>query len=135
MTKTQKIIVFNWLLAVLLLILFPVFEGWILDHWKTLKWPAFAALVIFVALSKNTSISTRAEGRFEFNRIADEHPWIKIYWVTYGIVIAIGDYYAISHQIDLVNDVGVFSLAGPILLLLLPIVIIKQREAWNEAGL
>lgn len=134
MTKAQKTIVLSWFLAVLLIILFSIFQGWILDHWKTLKWPVFAVLAIVVAFSKNSQIRTRAEGRFEFNRIANEHPWIKIYWATYGIAIAIGDYYAISHQIDLVNDVGFFALAGPILLLLLPVFIIMQKEAWKEAG-
>ena len=133
MTKAQRKIIFNWCWAVALLIIASIFNEWILKHWETLKWPAFAVLIFAGMLSKNKP--SRAEVHLKFNQVFDEHPWIKIYIVAFGIAIAIGDYYAISNHIDLLSEVGFFGFAIAILLLFLPVFIIKQMEAWNEAGL
>ena len=133
MTRAQRKIIFNWCLVVALLIIASIFNEWILKHWETLKWPAFAVLFFVGVLQKNRP--SRAEAHLKFNQVFDEHPWIKIYIAVYGIAIAIVDYYAISHQINLVENLNFFELSGAILLLLLPIFIIKQKEAWDEAGL
>jgi hypothetical protein len=133
MTKAQKKIVFNWCVVVALIIIFSIFDDWISNNWETLKSPAFAALLFVGALSKNKP--TRAEAHLEFNRIIDEHPWIKIYLVVYGIAIAIGDYYVMTNHINLIEYVSFFNLSGAILLLFLPIFILKQKAAWYEEEL
>ena len=133
MTKAQKKIVFNWCVVAVLITIFSIFEDWILLHWETLKWPAFAVLILAGVLRKNKH--TRAETHFEFNQIINEHPWIKIYYVAYGIVIALVDYYVITNHIDLVQYVSFFKLSGAILLLFLPVFILKQKAAWYEKEL
>jgi hypothetical protein len=133
MTKAQKKIVFNWCVVVALIIIFLIFDDCISNNWGPLKWLAFAALFFVGAYSKNKP--TRAGAHLEFNRIIDEHPWIKIYFVVYGITIAIGDYYIMTNHIDLIEHVSFFNLSGAILLLFLPIFILKQKAAWYEEEL
>ena len=132
MTKAQKKIASGWVLIIFLLVNWAIFDEWILEHWKIIQWPLFAA--VFIALMFSNAKKGAGEGRQEINRIVKENPWIKIYLAIYGIALAIGVNYIIFNNINISKQVGTFELFCAILLLILPIFIIKQKEAYIEAG-
>lgn len=136
MTKAQKKIVSGWLLVALLIIILSVFNDWILGHWDTIRWPSFVVILIIAALSKKKH--SPADGRFQINRVVEENPWVKIYLAIYcvaiaiAIAIAIGANYVIFNNIKL--EAGFVELFSAMGLLILPIIIIQQKEAYLNAG-
>ena len=130
MTKAQKKIVSGWSVIVSLIITFSVFNDWILENWDTIRWPAFIVILIFAALS-NKKHST-ADGRFQINRVIEENPWIKIYLAIYSSAITIGAIYVIFNNIKI--EAGFVELFTAMGLLILPIIIIQQKEAYLNAG-
>jgi len=132
MTKAQKKIASGWVLIIFLLVNWAIFDEWILEHWEIIQWPLFTA--VFIALMFSNAKKGAGEGRQEINRIVKENPWIKIYLAIYGIALAIGVNYIIFNNINISKQVGTFELLCTILLLILPIFIIKQKEAYIEAG-
>lgn len=130
MTKTQKKIVSGWLIVGLLIVILSAFNDWILKHWDTIRWPSFIVILIIAALSKKKH--SHADGRFQINRVVEENPWIKIYLAIYCVAIAIGSCYVIFNNIKL--DVGFVELSSALGLLILPIIIIQQKEAYFNAG-
>ncbi len=132
MTKAQTRIAFNWLLIAILLIIFSVFDDWIMEHWESLKWLIFLVLIIIGTLHKK--IPTYTERHFEFNQLIEENPWLKVFYGFYLLGIVAGNYYIMSHGINIVKEVGIFGLFGAVLLLILPVYIIRQKELYIEAG-
>jgi len=132
MTKAQKKILLGWAIMATLLLAILLFDDWILEHWEAIKWPSLILILVIVTLSKKKS--TTRNGREEINRIVEENSWIKIYLALYGIVLAIGTSYVIYNSINISEKGGVFEMLGAIILLILPIFIIQQKEAYIEAG-
>lgn len=130
MNKPQKKIVKRWALMTFIIILLMMFSGLIQDNWSALRWPTFAIIMI-IALFDNTKRS-HSEGRFQLNRIVEENPWVKLYLTIYLIIIAIVVNYVIYN--DIILNIGANSLFLAIGLLILPIIIIQQKEAYINAG-
>lgn len=92
------------------------------------------ALVIFVVVAFNngkstaTHIPTYAERHSVFGRILDENPWMKIFYTVYGVAVVIGVFYVMS------IEVGIVGFLGALFLVMLPIIIIKIKQAYIEAG-
>lgn len=132
MTKAQKKLVSGWLLVLGLVICAIIFGDWIRDHWEIIKFPMLFVIIIAALFGKHRPQDARAEGRIQLNRIVEENPWVKVYLAIYTLLIAIASGYIIFNHIKL--ELRFMVLFIPIILLVLPIVIIQQKEAYINAG-
>lgn len=138
MNRAQKRFVAKVFLAMLLLVTALVFSekisAMVGEHRKVLMWLVLFVVIILVALSNNksaaTHIPTYAERHLEFIRLLDENPWMKIYYVVYGLAVAIGAYHAMFNGIE----IGSFGFLGALFLVILPIIILMMKKRYLEAG-
>lgn len=111
---------------------------WLAKYGETVKWSAFLVFIIAGALaSKSDPITTRSERQAVVSVFYDEHPWAKVYLACCVIAIAIGLYFVATYHIDMgavMEKLGMFGFLGAIFLLILPIVIVKLKEAYDAAG-
>jgi hypothetical protein len=135
MNYVQKKLVTKLVFVVLLLATLPMFHHWISSHLRILGWGLFA-LIIVSALGKQKSIHipTYDERHLEFNRVLDENPWMKIYYVVFTMAVAIGFYYTITNNVNILEDIGFLGAYGLISLVMLPVIIFKVRQAYIDAG-
>ena len=130
MNKAQKKIVIRWLLMSFIIIFFIIFSDIIQSNWDTIKWPAIIVIIALALFDKNRR--THAQGRYEFNRIIEEYPWVKTYLIIYFFIIAILVNYVLYNEIKLNVE------AGGLLLILtsffLPLIIIREREEYRNAS-
>ena len=130
MTKAQRKIILAVLLVVSIIALFSIFEEWIIEN----KFITFSVAILFSAIISSLSKEkvSLEEGKAETNKIIENHPWIKIYMVSYAFVSLIGAGYVIKNNIKL--NVGFFELFSAILLIILPILIIKTINSYKNAS-
>ena len=116
-------------MTVIILLLFT-FNNFIQSNWDTIRWPAFLVIIMLALFAKNTRTPT--EGRFRINRIIEENKWVKIYLTIYTAIIIICSFYVIYNNVKLNGDARILFLA--IGLLILPVILIEQKEAFLNAG-
>jgi len=84
-------------------------------------------------------IPTYAERHGKLNRLADKNPWVKVYVAAILLAEAVGCYrYAVSKDVEVIAGLdryGFFGILGAIFLVFLPLIIIRLREAHDEAEL
>ncbi len=108
--------------------------GWLTAHHGTVEGVALLVFIVVGALAQREGpLPSRAERHAALNRVYDEHPWAKVYLALYCFVLAVGLYLVGTHHIDLV-EVGFLGLLGVLLLMMLPVFIIKLKEAYDAAG-
>jgi len=132
MTKDQRKIVRGWAVAALLICLFLIFSELILEYWDYIRFPILIVIIVIVSLSKRRSRHTQWEGMVQLNRIVEEYPWVKAYYAIYCLLIAISVNYIIFN--DIILEVSVKEYFLPFALLILPIIIVQQKEAYVNAG-
>ena len=138
MNRSQKRFAVKTFLATLLLVTSLLFSDEISamvgEHKKAFMWLVLGFVTIVVAFSNNKSAATHipsyAERHFEFNRLLDENPWMKIYYAVYGMAVVMGVYYAMSNGIE----IGSFGLLGTLFLVILPIITLMMKQAYMKAG-
>ena len=64
----------------------------------------------------------------------EDNPWIKVYLAAYLLILAAVISYVLSKNIAIFDFVGPFELLIAILLLVLPVIAIRQKEAYVSAG-
>ena len=130
MNKSQKKIVNRWLLMSFVIILLIAFGDFIQKYWDVIRWPAFVGIMVLSLFHKSSR--NHSEERFEFNRLAEEYLWVKIYLILYAATIFIGAYYVIYNDIDL--NPGANGMMLAIGLVILPVIITQQKEDFIDAG-
>jgi len=130
MNNAQKKIVNRWLLMSFVIVLLIVFGDFVQTNWDVIRWPAFIVIIVLSLFHKSSR--SHSEGRFELNRIAEEYLWVKIYLIIYTAIIFIGTSYVIYSNIKLnISANGMLLAIG---LVILPIIIIQQKEDFINAG-
>jgi len=132
MTKAQRKIVCGWVVIALLVCLFLIFSELILEYWDYIKFPMLIVIIVIVSLSKQRSRHKQWDGMSKLNRIVEEYPWVKVYYAIYCLLIAIIVNYIIFN--DIILEVSVKEYFLPFALLILPIIIVQQKEAYVNAG-
>jgi hypothetical protein len=108
--------------------------GWLTAHHGTVEGIALLLFIVVGALAQREGpLPSRAEQHAALNRVYDEHPWAKVYLALYCMALALGLYLVGTHHIDLAK-VGFLGLLGVVLLLMLPVFLIKLKEAYDAAG-
>ncbi len=133
----------NLSLIALLAIIFSVVYEWMLLDWVSShrEGASSVALVLFViaaGLARHSKrIPTSAQRHAAFNEVMDDYPFLKMFYVVYAIAIVIGLFFMLLKHIylvDILDKTGFFGLAGPILLLMVPVGIAKFLRSYEEAG-
>lgn len=133
MTGAQKKIVATWIMSCMVIATCAVFDSWIRENWHNLRWPIFGIILLLASLKGRRG--TAYEGQKNaISEIVEEYPWIKLYLVVYCLGIGVGVFYILANHIDLSTNIGFLELFIPIGLLFLPMILVKQREAFLNAG-
>lgn len=114
------------------LCVFALYYEWVFDKLEIIQWPFFAALLVATMFAKDNRKALRGES--EINRIIRNYPWVKTYIGCYGFIVAIAVNYVIFRKIDIYEIIGTPGILYAILLMVLPMIIIKQREIYKNAG-
>lgn len=132
----------NLLLIALLVMAFSVLYkwmpvDWVSNHREGVPSVAFVLFVIAAGFAQHGKrIQTRAERHAAFNELMDEYPFLKVFYVVYAIAIVIGLFFMLRKHIylvDILDKTGFLGLAGPILLLMVPVGIAKFLRSYEEA--
>ena len=112
------------------IVLLIIFGDFVQNNWDVIRWPAFIGIVVLSLFHKSSR--SHSDTRFELNRIAEEYLWVKIYLVIYAAIIFIGTSYIIYKNTQInISANGMFLAIG---LVILPIIIIQQKEDFINAG-
>jgi len=127
MTRKQQLILLSWALAVISILVLGLFEDWVLKNWSILRWPSGAFILCVALLSKGNTKG------IDFNEIANEHPWVKVYLIIYcfGVVLF---YFLASSNSDIVKDFGFIKIFLAAFGIIFPFAFIQQREVFKSAG-
>ncbi len=107
--------------------------GWLTAHHVVVEGVALLVFIVVGALAQREGpLPSRAERHAALNRVYDEHPAAKVYLALYCMALAVALYLVGTHHIDLA-EIGFLGLLGAVLLMMLPVFLIKLKEAYDAA--
>ena len=119
MNRPQKKFTATWILVAVAVLLFGIFDDWILRHWSYIWLPTLILVFIAASLQKGTSYSDN--GRKRMIKIIERYPGIKIWLLSYTLGCALLLIIVQIYRIDLGRFIGPFELLLLIILLLGPL--------------
>ncbi len=133
MNKAQRKIVRGWVIATLIIFIALLNGSWVMEYWDIIKFPMFIVILIIATFSRNKpKYGQLEEGRSNLSRMVEENSWLKIYYAVYVFLISLALIYIVIIKVKLTEDVSLLFI--PMLLVILPIIIIQQKEAYRNAS-
>jgi ATP/ADP translocase len=132
MTKKQRRLIYKWLIALTAFVVLLVFEDKLIGNAAWVRWVLFGGLIVAVTLTRSRlSLEPASVG---MNQIVNTYPFIKLWLVVWGLVIAVVVVLVTHSAIRLEEIFGFRIIAISILLLVGPILWLSERERFRKYG-
>lgn len=133
MNTAQRKIVRGWVIAALIIFIALLNGSWVMENWDIIKFPMFIVILIIATFSGNKpKYGQLEEGRSNISRMVEENSWLKIYYAVYVFLIILALVYIVINKVKLTADPSLLFI--PILLVIFPIIIVQQKEAYRNAS-
>lgn len=133
MNGAQIRLVFLWIMTALLLTAFVSSARWLFEMWHYLKWPVFVLIVVAAAFSRQRRLSWD-ERSAQITAIVRQHPFIRVWLVIYGLLLAAAIFWALSTSFDIRGQLGPGGLFLSVIGLPAPFVIAGQLDKYRALG-